>query len=119
MSAGLVRSLGVRRHLDWRAINLRGAAGGVLVFWDNIVVELLEVEEGMFTVSCQFKNSVDGLRWVFTGVYGSVCSRDREDFWEELGSIKGLWRDPWCVGGDFNLVRYPEERSRGVGFLRQ
>ncbi|RVW70195.1 Transposon TX1 uncharacterized 149 kDa protein [Vitis vinifera] len=97
MSAGLVRSLGVRRHLDWRAINLRGAAGGVLVFWDNIVVELLEVEEGMFTVSCQFKNSVDGLRWVFTGVYGSVCSRDREDFWEELGSIKGLWRDPWGV----------------------
>ena len=66
MSTGLVRSLGVGRNLDWRAINSRGAAGSVLVFWDNRVVELLEVEEGMFTVSCQFKNSVDGLRWVFT-----------------------------------------------------
>ena len=85
------------------------------MFWDNIVVELLEVEEGMFTVSCQFKNSVDGLRWVFTGVYGPVCSRDREDFWEELGSIKGLWRDPWCVGRDFNMVRYPEECNRRGG----
>ena len=83
------------------------------MFWDNRVVELLEVEEGMFTVSCQFKNSVDGLRWVFTGVYGSVCRRDKEVFWEELGSIKGLWRDPWCVGGDFNMIRYPEERRRG------
>ena len=49
---GHVRSLGVGRHLDWRAINSRGAVGGVLVFWDNRVVELLEVEEGMFTVSC-------------------------------------------------------------------
>ena len=26
-----------------------------------------------------------------------------------------------CVdgGGDFNMIRYPEERSRGVGFLLQ
>ena len=115
MSTGLVRSLGVGRHLDWRAINSKGAAEGVPVFWDNREVELLEVEEGMFTISCQFKNCVDGLRWVFTGVYGPVCSRDREDFWEELGSIKGLWRDPWCVGRDFNMVRYPEECNRRGG----
>ena len=80
MSTGLVRSLGVGRHLDWRAINSRGAAGGVPVFWDNRVVELLEVEEGVFTLSCQFKNCVDGLKWVFIEVYGPVCSRDREDF---------------------------------------
>ncbi|RVW98940.1 Transposon TX1 uncharacterized 149 kDa protein [Vitis vinifera] len=113
MSTGIVRSLGVGRHIDWRAINSKGAAGGVLVFWDNRVVDLLEVEEGMFSVSCLFKNCMDGMRWVFTGVYGPVCRRDREVFWEELGSIKGLWRDPWCVGGDFNMIRYLEERNRG------
>ena len=62
MSTGLIRSLGVGRHLDWRAINSKGAAEGVPVFWDNREVELLEVEEGMFTVSCQFKNCVDELR---------------------------------------------------------
>ena len=55
--------------------------------------------------------------WVFTGVYGPVCNRDREDFWKELGSIKGLWSDPWCVGGDFNLVRFPKERSRRGGLI--
>ena len=52
---------------------------------------------------------------MFTGVYGPVCSRDREEFWEELESVKGLWSDPWCVGGDFNLVRFSEEHSRGGG----
>ena len=52
---------------------------------------------------------------MFTGVYGPVCSRDREEFWEELESVKGLWSDPWCVGGDFNLVRFPKEHSRGGG----
>ena len=24
--------------------------------------------------------------------------------------IRGLWSDPWCVGGDFNVVRLPSER---------
>ncbi|WKA10977.1 hypothetical protein VitviT2T_028516 [Vitis vinifera] len=46
---------------------------------------------------------------------GSDEGRDSEDFWEELRSVKGLWSDPWCVGGDFNLVRFLEERSRGGG----
>ncbi|RVW48007.1 Transcription initiation factor TFIID subunit 12 [Vitis vinifera] len=30
-----------------------------------------------------------------TGAYGPVCKRDREDFWDELGSIRGLRSDPW------------------------
>ncbi|RVW81134.1 Nicastrin [Vitis vinifera] len=48
MTTGFVRSLGVRRHLDWRAINSRGTAGGILVFWDNRLVELVDLEEGVF-----------------------------------------------------------------------
>ncbi|KAJ9681633.1 hypothetical protein PVL29_017839 [Vitis rotundifolia] len=115
MTTGLVRSLGVGRFLDWRAVNSRGAAGGILVFWDNRMVELVDLEKGKFSISCRFKNCGDGSKWVFTGVYGPVCSREREGFWEELGAIKGLWGDPWCVGGDFNMVRFPEERSRGGG----
>ena len=80
MRMRLVRSLGVGRHLDWRAINSREVVGGILVFWVNRLVELVEVEDGMFSISCWFKNCVDGLMWVFSGVYRLVCSRDREDF---------------------------------------
>ena len=94
MGTGLVRSLGVGRHLDWRTVNSRGVVGGILVFWDNRLVELVDVEEGEFSISCRFKNCVDALMWVFTGVYGPVCNKDREDFWGELRSIKGLWSDP-------------------------
>ena len=30
--------------------------------------------------------------------------------WSELGDIRDLWSDPWCIGGDFNVVRLPSER---------
>ena len=45
-------------------------------------------------------------------MYGSVERSLRESLWEELGSIKGPWEKPWCVGGDFNEILFPNERSR-------
>ena len=61
MTTGLVRSPGVGRHLDWMAVDSRGAAGGILVFGDNRLVELVDLEEEVFSISCRFKNCVDGL----------------------------------------------------------
>ncbi|RVW72705.1 hypothetical protein CK203_056739 [Vitis vinifera] len=93
-------------------MSARGAAGGVVVFWDKRVLELVGMEVGIFSISCCFKNCEDGFLWTFMGVYGPTLKRYRELFWEELGAIRGLWSDPWCIGGDFNAVKFPSERSR-------
>ena len=50
--------------------------------------------------------------WNFSGVYGPVLNGYKEDLWEELGAIRGLWEGPWCVVGDFNMIRFPFERKR-------
>ncbi|RVX05355.1 hypothetical protein CK203_013653 [Vitis vinifera] len=113
MSRMIVRSLGVGRCLDWKVLNSRGSFGGVLVFWDKRVLHLLEAEVGNFSVSCRFKNCEDDFCWLFSGVYGPSLMKEREDFWAELGAVRGLWSDPWCVAGDFNVVRFPVESSRG------
>ncbi|RVW78982.1 Exonuclease 1 [Vitis vinifera] len=91
----------------------RSAVGGVVVLWDNRVLELMGMEVGLFSISCRFKNVEDGFRWIFSGVYGPTLRRYRELFWEELQAIRGLWNDPWCVGGDFNMIRFPNECRRG------
>lgn len=32
---------------------------------------------------------------------------------EDLEANKGLWKELWCVGGDFNVVRFVVGHSRG------
>ena len=89
---------------------MRGAVGGIVVFWDDKVLELVGMEVGVYSISYRFKNYDDGFVWIFAGVYGPTLGGVREDFWADLGAIRGLWNDPWCIGGDFNAVRFPEER---------
>jgi hypothetical protein len=31
--------------------------------------------------------------------------------WDELVGIMSRWEKPWCIGGDFNAIRYPSKRS--------
>lgn len=75
--------------MEWGALNLWGSVGGILVFWDSRVLELIGMEIGAFSISCLFKNCEDGFCWVFTGVYGPLDRRAREVFWEELGAVRG------------------------------
>ncbi|RVW86243.1 hypothetical protein CK203_046070 [Vitis vinifera] len=91
----------------------RGTMGGVVLFWDKRVLEGLEVEVGSFSISYRFRNCEEWFIWVFSGLYGLLKGRERRDLWEELAAVKGLWDEPWCIAGDFNVVRFPFETSNG------
>ncbi|RVW98390.1 hypothetical protein CK203_026882 [Vitis vinifera] len=88
MTEGLVRSLGIGRFLDWGYPGCPWFCG-------------------------RLRNVEDGLVWMFTGVYEPFSREDRECMWEEIGAIRGIWDDPWCLGGDFNVILSQRER-RGV-----
>ena len=70
MTGGVVRSLGAGRFSKWGNLNSEGASGGIVVFWDNRVLQLQDLELGIFLVSCYFRNVEDNIAWCFTGVYG-------------------------------------------------
>ena len=79
----MVRSLGAAcRNSQWAAVD-------ALLFWDFIVLELVDMVVGLFSISCRFRNCEDGFQWTFSGVYGHVFNCNRDPFWE----------GPWCVGG--------------------
>ena len=108
----VVSSLGSRRFLEWKTLDAFGSAGGILICWDKRSLDLLEWEEGQFSLSCRFRNVDNGVVWVFTGVYGPFTRVERECLWEEIGAIRGIWEELWCLRGDFNIILSQSERSR-------
>ena len=89
MSEGVVRSLGSGRFLDWRALDAEEAAGGILICWDKRSLDILDWEEGHFTLSYRFRNVENGVVWVFMGVYGLFAKVERDGLLEEFGVIWG------------------------------
>ena len=87
---------------DWGTLDAHGSAGGLLICWDKKTLEVIEMEVGNFSISCRLRNVEDGLVWMFI---------EREWMWEEIGAIRGIWDDPWCLGGDFNVILSLRERS--------
>jgi hypothetical protein len=111
VTQGLVRSLWCCKYVDWISLDSIGASGGIILMWDRRVVERVDEAIGCFSISCRFREVASSLEWVFSGVYGPNRAVERRLMWDELAGIATVWAVPWCVGGDFNLVRYPTERA--------
>lgn len=48
---------------------------------------------------------------MLTKVYGLIKGRERNELWEELGAKNSLWENPWCIIGDFNVIRFMGKRN--------
>ncbi|XP_065623458.1 uncharacterized protein LOC136064919 [Quercus suber] len=79
--------------------------------WDRRVLERLEFMVGSFSVSVRWKRVGDGFSWACSGVYGPTDNNARGLMWDELVGVQQCWNVPWCCIGDFNIVRFPSERS--------
>ena len=116
INRGVISSLWGGQYLDWLYLGSVGVSGGILLMWDNRVVDKVEEAVGRFSVSCKFKNVVDHFVCAFTHFYGPTSDRDRSFLWEELAGLRSWWDVPWCVEGDFNVVQFPFERSGSANF---
>uniref|UniRef100_A0A2N9FKE1 Uncharacterized protein n=1 Tax=Fagus sylvatica TaxID=28930 RepID=A0A2N9FKE1_FAGSY len=116
ISRGIVRSLWGLPYVDWLYCGSDGASGGVVVMWDTRVVEKIDETVGHFSISCKFHSVFNHHEWVFSGVYVPQTVRDRLLMWEELACLHSWWGSPWCIKGDFNVVRFPSERVGGQFF---
>lgn len=70
-------------------------------------------EIGEFSASIKIRGN-SGVDWWLSGIYGPCWPRERSRFWE-LAGLYGLCGVKWCIGGDFNIVRYVAEKSNGSG----
>ncbi|KAG6637440.1 hypothetical protein CIPAW_11G178800, partial [Carya illinoinensis] len=107
----IVRSVWHCPYVDWVYLASNGASGGILVMWDKRVVVKMEEFIGDYTVACSFEMVEDNFLWTFAGTYGPNVDNSRHLLWEELAGVHSWWNLPMCIGGDFNIIRFPSERS--------
>ena len=102
------------RFKDWAYLPSVGKSGGILIIWDVRVVRATECITGSFSLSIHL-SPLQGESWWLSGIYGPCRYREREEFWEELAGLYGFCGDRWCLGGDFNIVRFPYEKLGVAG----
>ena len=94
-------------YVGWKALPVVNTVGGIILMWDKQVLERIDPHIGEYSVSWHWRSLEDGFVWAGSRVYGpnldSLCS----NFWEELMWLRSHWSSPWCLFGDFNVVRYP------------
>jgi exonuclease III len=108
-----IGSLWGNRFAGWVFLESEGASGGVLIMWDKRVTEVQDWVKGQYSISCRFRNVQDQFEWAFSGVYGPNADAERFTLWEELAGVRSWWDVPWCIGGDFNVMRFPSEKLGG------
>ncbi|RVW44345.1 hypothetical protein CK203_071056 [Vitis vinifera] len=74
MSDSIARSLGSRRFLDWKAANAEGLREEFFICWDRRSLDILDWEEGQFTLSCRFP---ERRKWGYLGFTGVERSSQR------------------------------------------
>lgn len=93
-----------------------GASGGILLVWNGDYWYKLDEFVGKYSVSVLLKDVRCDVLWVATSVYGPTNISEKAVILAELTGIAGLWNNPWVIGEDFNVIRFPNVNQEGCSF---
>ncbi|XP_077232581.1 uncharacterized protein LOC143869909 [Tasmannia lanceolata] len=105
-----VQSIGLTGQWSFSFVGSIGLSGGILVAWEESYWNVVEEWKGRFSLSVVLERVEDSVRVVFSGVYGPSQRVEKRLLWGELDGIRARWSHPWCLGGDFNEIRFACER---------
>jgi len=114
----ILRILDPEREYLWKWISSRGRSGGIL---SGINIKFCDVGsflEGKYMLQINIWDKETRVKWNFINVYGPAQDEHKYEFLSELANFCCKNRDPYLIGGDFNLIRFASEKNTGVGVHR-
>lgn len=111
LSGRLVRWILGPDLVEWCVVPMVGIVGGILCAWNPSSVSHSDKWIGSYSISVSLKDLGLGHVWrLFTGMYGPAITTNRKEFLAKLVGVKERWSGPWVVGGDFNVIRFVNEK---------
>ena len=99
---------------EWNAKDAFGSAGGLLTCWDPTKVEGHLLNQNRYSITIKFTCKNLDFMWILTNAYGPHEQVERRKFFTEVTQLRQVHQEPWVLMGDFNAVRFTEDR-RGKG----
>lgn len=106
-------------HMEFLAVDAEGNSGGQLCIWNPEVFVLSEC--------CSTRNLIiisgtthDLFECVVLNIYAPTDAVRRRKLWDLIINLKQHFLKPWCMGGDFNEIRFMSDskgctrRDRGM-----
>jgi exonuclease III len=63
-------------------------------------------------------DKINKLKWNLLVVYGAAQEENKLSFLSELSAFCSRNSDPIIIGGDFNIIRFANERNKKTGIKR-
>ena len=99
------------REFIWYCMAPRGRSGGMLLGINFVTFDIGEIEEGDFLIRLNLRNKEDDFKFNLISVYGPAQSELKDKFLSEVVRICSKDTLPIVIGGDFNIIRGPEEKN--------
>ncbi|XP_028120048.1 uncharacterized protein LOC114317506 [Camellia sinensis] len=110
MDDNFVKTIWPYEEVEFMAVDSEGSAGGLISIWKPQVFKLQDC--------CSSKNfiilsgmSTNTFQCTLVNIYAPNEVIRRRQLWDSLVRIQQHYPNPWCVGGDFNEIRYMGERK--------
>ncbi|XP_028122982.1 uncharacterized protein LOC114320085 [Camellia sinensis] len=110
MDDNFVKTIWPYEEVKFMVVDSEGSAGGLISIWKPQVFKLKDC--------CSSKNfiilsgmSSNTFQCTLVNIYAPNEVIRRRQLWDSLVRIHQHFPNPWCVGGDFNEIRYMGERK--------
>src|SRR4051812_42831297 len=112
-SDSFLKSISGAGNYGWNHLPSKDSAGGILMGVNSNIFDILSWQISDHSVSCKIKLVGKDTEFRVITVYGSPYEEGKEAFIYELHSLFIDDPTPTLIGGDFNLVRFSEDKSNG------
>jgi len=102
----------------WKWIPSRGKSGGILSGINTETCDVGSFVEGKYMLQLNIWDREKRMKWNFINVYGTAQDEHKYEFLSELANFCCQNKDPYLVGGDFNIIRFSSEKSNNGGMHR-
>jgi exonuclease III len=110
-SVGELSSLSEGSPFEWCWTAANGHSGGTLTGVNSFLANILQKECGEFFSSMKIETKADKFTWEVVNIYGPVQTDRKAGFLLELSQKIMNMSWPFLLGGDFNMIRFPWEKS--------